>query len=313
MKFASVRYCNTVDEVKMNSLIKRLPKKISDYYIEKKNPYTCSQTNILEAEGLEVVVPLLAEEAEENTRKWEIVLSKTLEELKEQSVEIIIPPTKGPFLNHMIRIADGKAIFALFINNAAEKVLKLQKKDKKTSEFVIIDGGNFLTKLIIDSLYPYVNYLSIYTDREQCFEEKVKEIYEDCGLTVQVFTNCKNILLKEADVIINGGCDMENYDYYFKKKSIYFDVNKNKQKLKRLMSKRNDMFFADSIELKIDNSYYTTEVFEAVEYVKSKEFRNFLCRQYDEEKAVQLRKNMEQYPLIISAFRCNGTIVMPKE
>lgn len=310
MKFASICYCKTMDDIRINSIIKRIPKRLLDFYIKKKNPYTCKEVTLLEAEGLEIILPLLQEE--EYSQKWDEIVTKTLEELKEKEVEIVISPTKGIFPNNIIKIADGKAIFALLLNPVIDKALKYVQKEKKSSEFLIIDGGNFLTNLILDSIYPNVNFLSIYTDRAENFEQRAKEIYEDTGLILQVFSNCKNALLKEADVIINGGCDMENYDYYFKKKSIYLDVNKNRQKLKRLRQKREDMLFIDGLELKIDNAYYTSEVFEAIEYVKNKEFRNFLSKQYNKEKGEFLRKDLKQYKMGISAFRCNGEIVKSK-
>lgn len=307
MKFASICYCKTIDDIRINGIIKRMPKRLVDFYIKKKNPYMYKEVTLLEAEGLEVTLPLLQEE--EYTQKWDEILAKTLEELKEKEVEIIIPPAKCVFPNSTMKIADGKAIFALLLNPVIDKCLKYFQKEKKHSEFLIIDGGNFLTKVILDSVYPYVNFLGVYTDRAEDFEQTAKEIYEDTGLILQVFSNCKNALLKQADVIINGSYDMENYDYYFKKKSIYLDVNKNRQKLKRMRQKREDMLFIDGLELKIDNAYYTTEIFEAVEYVKNKEFRNFLSKQYDKEKGEFLRKEFKQYGTEICSLRCNGEII----
>lgn len=308
MKYAVLKYADNSDEIQINSIIKKMPKAVVDFYIQKVNPYKCKDINALGAEGYEITLPLLLAEAEENYEKNEGIIKKTIEVFRDKGVDIIIPPNGGVFPNIM-RKADGHIIFAFFIMPAITKALKSLGMDIKTASVLIIDGGNVITNLVLDNIYSQVNFLSIYTDRVQNFDDKIEEIYDETGLNVQVFSNNKNSILKEADIIINAGMDLENYDYYFKRCSIYMDIAGNKQKLRRIMAKRHDMLFIDSIEIKKDDGFYKADVFEAVEYVNNIDFRKFLTSQYNKMKQEELLKHFNSLETTVTVFYCNGKIV----
>lgn len=307
MKFAKIEYVNSIDEIEMNPLVKKMPQKICDYYIEKANPYTCNEIEIMGAEGYQVKIPLTLQEAKGNYKKNELLIKKTLNDMqrKGRGIEIVVPPEEIMFPN-TIKTSDGKAIFALTLQLAITKILKILGKDIRNTEFLMIDGGNFITNLILDCISNEINYLSVYTDRIENFEEKAEMIYEDCGLNIQIFSNSKNSLMKEADIVINGGIDLENYDYFFKKGAVYLDVNKNRQKLMRLRAKRNDMIFIDDVELKWDGAYLKTALFEGAEYINNSEFSNFLSRQYNQDNQKRLLDYFNEKQLAITGFFCGG-------
>lgn len=305
LKFAKIQYAKTEEEIPMNGLIRKMPRRFRDYYIKKKNPYTIKQVNVLETEGYEVCLPITIEEAKKNYIKNEMIVKNTLRDLNENEVGIIIPPQGILFPNGM-RHADGKIIFAFFLNKTINRIFKRLGRDRKNAEFLIIDGGNFLTDLVLDCIYPEVNFLAIYTDRSQKLEEKGEEIYQDCGLNVQIFSNSKNAFLREADIIINCSMDLENYDYFFKKKAIYLDVIQNKAKIRRLMAKRADMLFVDGFQLKRENCYLSGEMMESIEYINNNSFRHFLTRQYHPSAQRALMDYFEEMNPVIAELYCDG-------
>lgn len=290
MKFAVFKYCKSAEDLNIAGILKKLPKGIQDFYIEKKNPYISKEFKILEAEGYEITLPLLSTEPETNFLKADSIIKKTIKDALSLGVEIAVFPNDMVYSTD-IKAAEGKALFAFFVSEAAKKLLRSIEKDIKTAEFVLIDGGNFLTDLVLDSLYPEVNYLSIYTDRVENFEKRQESIYEDTGLNIQLFSSVRNPAMKEADVIINASGDLENYDYFFKSGSIYLDINKNTQKLKRIMRKRDDMVFVDGISFKYNESYFKGSLLEAYFYVSNEEFRTFITKEY----SLRLQKSIMEF------------------
>ena len=152
----------------------------------------------------------------------------------------------------------------------------------------------------MDTIYPHINYLCVYTDRQEDFAQKAEEIYEEYGLRIQFFSGEKNKQFSEANVILNCGCDMENYDYRLQKNAFYFDIAQNKQKLRRLRSRRNDLFFCDGLLLKWDNKTYLSKEIEAILRVREPSVHHFLCSRYDKASAFEIthllheKKSMSQ-------------------
>lgn len=305
MKFAQIQYAANTEEIHINGFMKRMPRKMKEFYIEKRNPYTLEEMKLLNTEGYQVCLPITREQASKDSRKNDIIVRNTLKELSDREVGIVIPPKEMAFPN-VIRNAEGKIIFSFLLMKTINRVFRLLERERKNAEFLLIDGSNFITDLVLDIIHPNVNFLAIYTDRSSRFEEKAEEIYQSCGLNVQVFSNSKNAFLREADVIINCGMDLENYDYFFKKRAVYLDANQNKAKLKRLMVKRQDMLFIDGIKLKKENDKLEAELYESIEYINNQSFRQFLTREYHPAAAEMLNKYFDEQGLSIFELMCNG-------
>ena len=305
MAFLNLRYADREEDIAISLWIKKLPNCLKDLYIEKRNPYTVKETELLGARGFDVILPVTGDYAKKHCDKMDCLLKRTMDEFEKTGCDIAAAPY-GVKLPAGLPQADGKIIFAFYLMDIIHKIYKYTDRDIRTAEIVILDGGNFLTELVVDVIYPNVNYLSIYTDRKENFEEKADYIYEDCGLNVQVFSNTKNALLRNADIVINCAMELENFDYFFKRNSLYLDVNKNRQKLLRLMAKRRDMVCIDDIKLKADRLFIMSGLFEACQYTSNPVFRNFLTKQYNsatERELYHYFKNAEAY---VHDFYVNG-------
>ncbi len=305
MAFLNLRYAKKEEDISISPWIKKLPECLLDFYIEKRNPYTVKEAELFGVKGLDVVLPFTGEYAKRHCDKMDSLLKRTMEQFEKAGCDIVSAPY-GVTLPAGLPQADGKIIFAFYLVEIIHKIYKYTNRDIRTAEIVILDGGNFLTELVLDVIYPNVNYLSIYTDRKENFEEKASDIYEDCGLNVQVFSNSKNTLLRNGDIIINCAMELENFDYFFKKNSLYLDVNKNRQKLLRLMAKRSDMVFIDDMKLKAGRLFVMSSLFEACQYTSNPLFRSFLTKQYNSVAEGELYHYFKNSDVFVHDFYANG-------
>ncbi len=304
MKLGLVRYCKKEEAPGTKGVAKRLPKKLVEWCTETFHPYTFQEMTLLGVAGYEIILFLRHDEEKEESVKHQRILEELLRDFCDKDVEIVIPPEQGVFPTNIIRIAEGKAVKGLFALEAVKKVMKRQGKALKDCHIVIVDGGNFLTKMTLDVVYPNVNFLAVYTDRAEDFAEKAEEIYEDCGLNLQIFSSPKNEIMKEADAVLNCGCEMGNFDYAMKKGAFYFDIAGNRRKLRRLLVRRDDLFLADGLVLKKDGKFYSAAQVEGAAYITSTEFRRFLCARYDQGEAEKAANFLKDEEFSISGFTC---------
>ena len=201
MRFAIFKYAESYDDVGVNKFIKKMPKFIYDMYIQRKNPYTYKKINILESEGFEVTVPFTKELVEELYLKAENLLRRTIDDFYIKDVGIAVIPDSMPYVEG-IRKSFGRAIMCFYINDIIKVLLEKQNKDLKDAKILVIDGGNFITNMIINELYENVNYLTFYTSDINNFEEKAEYILSESGLIV-FFVLCFFFSLCAALIAIN--------------------------------------------------------------------------------------------------------------
>lgn len=289
-KFATIQFIQDVSEISLKfNMLKKAPPNILDWYIKKFNPYKIEKIDILNSGGYLIKIPLTVEQAKEDEDKVNFLVSRMLNDIKELDVEIVYPPINFPFeFPNNIRIADGKYVFALLIVRAMEKALNIVKKDFKTSEVLIITDGNDITKILLENIYPHVNYLSLIVsdnlseDEFSKYNQIATYIFEDVGLNVRITKKNKDAL-ENADIIINVSSENTNYDYYFKRGAVYFDLSSNKCKTQNLIIKREDVLIVTGLRIKSPDSssfenIYKDELFETYLYVKDRDYRSLVNR-----------------------------------
>ncbi len=301
MKLAKVKYSQKREDFGIKGIFQKLPAFLLDWYILRYHAFDIAPLQLAQAEGYTVL--LYQPPKEKQKLKQKKNLENLLLFLQQKEVDILLTENEM-FLPHIISIATGKMINALFVMEAVKKALKRQQKTLQESHFLLIDGGNFLTQTVLDTIYPHINYLCVYTDRQEDFAQKAEEIYEEYGLRIQFFSGEKNKQFSEANVILNCGCDMENYDYRLQKNAFYFDIAQNKQKLRRLRSRRNDLFFCDGLLLKWDNKTYLSKEIEAILRVREPSVHHFLCSRYDKASAFEITHLLHEKKINVTGFTC---------
>lgn len=308
MKFGVVRYSKERELPHRNKIAARF----LTYYIENFRPYQLSDTELWGVPGVEVRLQTTAAQAEAKGVLWQKKLEEALQELYDQEAVIVIAPPEGAFPGQLIRVARGRDLAGLFIMDIVKKAAKSLSLDLKDARVVIIDGKNRYSALALDMICPHVNFLSVYTDRKEDFSQQAEEIYEDCGLNLQLFSNSKGSLMAEGDIVINCGYDMENYDYTFKKGAFYFDLAQNKPKLLRLCVRREDLLLADGCTVRRDKDFLKDVQAEAVYYVTNDPFRRYICGRYDGWIAAEAETALRETGLALGYLTCMGKAIRKK-
>jgi len=299
-KFICVEFVKDIDEIPLKfNLLKKAPLSVIDWYVRKFNPYRIEEISVLGESGYLVSIPITLEESRKDKEKTMMITSKMLENIKELSVDIAFPPRNFPFeFPEVVRIANGKHIFALLIMQAINKAVKMTNRELKKTEILIIGGNETITNIVLENVYRHVNYLSLIFDENasdaeiEDYNKTAAYIFDDVGLNVRITK--KNVdCLKSADIIINTSNERIPYDYYYKRGAIYFDLGMNKEKTRELMVKRGDILVITGLKIKVledensdfstghvQNNTYRDEIFEAQFYIKIREYRTLLNRTY---------------------------------
>ncbi|NDO47514.1 hypothetical protein [Clostridium sp. MD294] len=297
MKFAEIQCSTKIESFGIPKIFLKLPHFILNWYLLQYRPFCIKEMNLANAEGYEIKI---YQNLEQQTEKQ---IQKLLLFLKQKEVAVVLTDC-DIILPNNIKICYGTILNSLLVLQATQKAIKRQHKTLQESRFLIIDGENFITDLVLDVLYPHVNYLSIYTNRQEYFTKKTEQIYEDYGLCLEFFTGEKNKLFGTYNVIINCSNNMDNYDYKIQKNAFYFDIIQNKPKMKRLLSRRNDLLLSDGLLLKWQNNTYYSKQLETIFCATEKHFYYFLCHDYRQQSAQEIIDLLQQKEIIITGLTC---------
>ena len=283
-KFAYIKWAKTEKEIyQQNQWLKFLPSFLRENYIINYCPLKMKEQSIMDLEGYEVTLPFTVEQANKKSDKVvQKIINKAMEILKSNKVKIICPP-KGHIhkIDYSIYESKGQYVIPLFIFNAVKELAKKLDKPLKYIEITIIDGENLKTDLVLDIIYPNVNYLNLITDKLENFKEKSIDIYEDVGLNLQLISHNKKTTLENSDIVIDCTDSNHNNFYYCRKNSIYIYIGSNKDMVKDILLKRTDLIVIDNFSLLFKNESYTTEFCEMLWYISKPWFNNIISNDYD--------------------------------
>ena len=280
-KFAIIDFVKNKEEIPIKlGAIKKIPDRFLEYYVSKFNPFTLSATNILDAEGYYVKLPLEKKHAYENIELTEDLLDRTLINLYDLDVKTVILPKN---FSHVIRegIYEAKKEYILpyFLLKIIKKSLNIVKKELKNAEILIMADDLELSACCVNLLYPHVNYFSVVANNENIynyFESITQNIFNDCGLNLQVLRSGKEII-KSADIIINTSLSYKNA-FSYKKGAVFIDLAGNTKKLHEICIKRNDMVFIDNALIKTKEQKLRIEEIFMYMYIVSKDFRQNIIK-----------------------------------
>lgn len=230
-------------------------------------------------------------------------IEKLLLELQQKQVDVLLTDC-DIVLPSIIDISYGSVIHSLFILEAAKKAIKRQSKTLQESKFLIVDGKNFVTNIVLEILYPHINYLSIYTENPERFLQKAEEIYEEYGLRLEFFSDTR--LFQEFNIVINCSCGMDNYDYKIQKNAFFFDIAQNEQKMQRLMARRNDLLLSNGFLLKWRNKTYLSKQIEVILRITEPLFYKFLHYEYHKETLINIINLLQQKEITVITLTCFG-------
>ncbi|NLK22174.1 MAG: hypothetical protein GX308_08930 [Epulopiscium sp.] len=311
-KFASLKWASSPEDIVFqHKWIKDLPSFLKDRYILKKCPIQIKEVSILKAHGYEVVLPVTREEVKGKSPEYiQNLMDKTIELLKENKVIVINPPREyGDKLSYFIKKANGNSILPIFILPAIIKAASRLNKDLKYVDVTIIDGQNAKTDLVLDILYPQLNYLNIVTSNLHRFKDKSIEIYEDVGLNLQISSHNKKMVLGDSDIIIDCTDEPHIHFYHCKRNAVYFYIGNDNDTVKNILLKREDLIVIDDFILSVQNKKFTTSFCKMIWYVSKPWLNKILSNKYDLESLNKIAKDIKRDGWKVEHFCQYGNII----
>lgn len=297
MKFAEISYSSKKEDFGIKGIFLKFPNCILNWYFIRFRPFYIQQTTLANAEGYTVKIykPYENYQTEKQTQKLLLLLQKKETDVLLIPYDILFP--------HIIDIAYGNVINALFVLEAAKKAIKRQSQTLQQSKFLIIDGKNDITNMVLDILYPHVNYLSIYTESPQNFLQKADEIYEEYGLRLEIFSDIKNKQFETFNIILNCSENEYPYNYKIQKNAFFFDIIQNDKKMRHLMSCRNDLLLSNGLLFKWENKNYTSKQMEVILRITEHSFYDFLCHN-KKQKLNEILYLLQHKNITVTALTC---------
>ncbi len=278
-QFAYIDFIESMDEINFKyNIIKKTTNFLLKQYLKLSNEFFSEEILINNLKGLSVKIPIIKSELDNDRNYTEYMIIKTLEQLKNFDIDIIKVYDKYNFnYEDYFRVSLGNNTFKFFIFKIIEEGLKIIKKDLKFAEVLIISDNPKEEKLIFDLIYPNINNLYILGNKDFLDEYEIlsQNIFEDCGLNVEII-NDENNLIKSADIIINIKNYNEKLIYRFKKGSIFIDCSFNIVNAEELALKRQDMLVVNNLKLIYNKNILSIQDFEIFLYCTNKEYKNFI-------------------------------------
>lgn len=308
-KFAILKFAEGIktesnnEKKKFSLLIKFIFKRSENV----KHEIKIVDTNIMDADGYIVTIPITKGQAlDDEFDEYKKVFDNLFDELHNRDVSIVTVPDWFKYkYDDIIPCCSGFYPLVFFIMEMSLKALKIKDIRHQKSEFLIIDGLSDLTEEVLYLLHENVNFLSVVTNETEYFNDIISKIYNENGLNIQMISEV-NSYVKSADVIINCSLSEDNYDYYYKKGSIFFDLAGNKKGMSALQRKRGDMLIADGISLKYKDKFIDNKTLEAILYCTLNEFRKYLNGRFNLDDFLKIRQLINEKEFSINSFTCNG-------
>ena len=286
------------------NILKKAPDFIWDWYIKKFNPLSVEKMDFDIASGLSIKLPL--EKNKRDEKNIGLSVGKALSSYPQ--IEIVRPLKDYSFCHcENLKVSYGNYLFAFLAMQAIKKFIGVTKKDLSQLEIFIIDANRTISQILLDTIYPHVNYLSVLiTEKNDFFSQKQHEIFVDTGLNIQLL-NFNKALISNADVIINTGVE-NNFEYAIKRNAIYFDLGGNPNSLINLKIKRPDVFAIDNLNLSYGGKLIDTITLEMIFYCACKDFKKIISGKYATNLFSSVKNKIDTADIKISSFQkgfCN--------
>lgn len=179
--------------------------------------------------------------------------------LKREITHVVLPKIMRACPFESIRECTGNYIKPFFIMDMIRFISsnRLTNKDLKDLEIIILDGNKKDVLMMVDFIYPYINYLTIITNEPERFEDLGKNIFDDVGLNIQVLSYNKTAIA-QGDIIIDTHYDDPSVIRFCKKNAVYIDMGNHLEKTAMLVERQNQIPVIDDFLLIKDNQVVNT-------------------------------------------------------
>lgn len=122
---------------------------------------------------------------------------------------------------------------------------------------LILEGERCETENIVDKFVSHLNFLGIQTERD--YSELEERIYEEYGLMVNVGEDASKFFYPPVKkmLVVDMGAPMVKWVKKVPAETVYFDVQSDLMKKKRLLAKRSDVEYTAILDTIRKNGYNT--------------------------------------------------------
>lgn len=186
--------------------------------------------------------------------------------------------------------------YILFPQIFAE-IIKKYKITCKYLKLIIIDSGDELVEYLLAILIPYMNYLTIVTDRSEYFTPLIDWVYEEEGLTIELI---KPPLKEEiqGQLIIDMKRNDFRYYVFFEKSAVILDMAYSKEKHSYLEQRRKDLIIIYNLKVLkdgkiIDKEQIGYQLWKANWTIKRLESRQYIRKLEDKIQIIVLENKLD--------------------
>lgn len=299
-KFAILDYVKNKDEIPVRfNILKKAPDFIWDWYIKKFNPLSVEKINFDFADGFLIKLPI--EKCNTDYKLAASLLFLTLKSFPQVKIICLPDYFSYDYESCAIKISNGNLMFAFLAIDAIKKFSHVIQKEFANLEIFIIDKNHLLTQILIDNIYPHVNYLTVITNEKNIYNKKEHSIFAETGLNIQILSYNKSII-ENADIIINTGFE-NKFDYAIKRNSLYFDLGSKKNDFCQLKIKRPDIFAFNSLNLYCMDKSIDNVILEMAMYCICSDFKKITDGFYNEKLYINVLEKLKKLNVKISSFQ----------
>jgi hypothetical protein len=309
IKFAKLDYVTNHSEIpiKFNVIKQNLTDNLN-WYVDRYNPLKLSECSVAGETGLKALLPLTSHESFLNKPRTKKIILRAIENLRQNDVEIFLPPQNITLNNTNHLIADGTKLLPFFLNQTIKLWAKQTRRDLRYCETALINGNLPITESILDNLSNDLNFLTILdlnNDKDNLLH-KSDQILSDTGLNIIIKSRNKAIL-RTADIIITtAAADLDNA---YKRNALIIDLSANLDQRRKTIARRPDLTLIDGLILRYQNTAIPLQMFEMALYLKSRHYRHIIGKTYDTGTGAALESTLDRMGVGIYSFTQLGKIV----
>lgn len=300
MKKGRIRFLAEGEAPLLPRWTRLLPAAWRESYTRSRRPYRLEEQNGVWEGILHTRKEGIAEDG------WRRNAAALLNEMRQNSVGIVIPPAEGEFPQEGLPFAEGRKITAVFAFAGTAEALRRKGAEPAQASYLIAGGEPWLWEQAFSSMGNEVNRLSIYTEQKRAAEAVAERLYEERGLLVEVFSSPKNPAFTKADAILSCGLEQRSYEHILKQGCFWLDLAGNRPALRRLARLRPDITAAEGFYFYTGSGKGQTEgrEAEADAYISCPVFRQ--CWKQDKDSGTEAFGELSAMGYRVSGFSALG-------
>ncbi|PKM95163.1 MAG: hypothetical protein CVU84_07520 [Firmicutes bacterium HGW-Firmicutes-1] len=295
-------YVDCFEEIKQipfgNPLIKFCGDKTIRKHSIKKFPNTIEDISYGSVPGFYIRIPVIKPTKQEDEDYITSIIQAFNQHLINYDIDILIldDALKRYRRQFNMSISDGGILGVLYINEVIEEAKKRIHKPYKDIRYVIVDGASTDTEYVLDHAAYDMNTLTLVTETPSRYESKLADIYDECGLAVQV--KGKGLRQQiDGDIIIHCNKDNDKLYYCYQDNGILIDFVSSEEVLLQTKIKRKDLAIIHKFEPNYLEQKWNADILLGIILNSDRVLKNMYVHGYRYNVKDRIDKALNKYPI----------------